>query len=652
MTWREGEQVGTYKLVEKLGQGGMATVYKAYHPQLDRYVAIKAMHRNFLEDDSFVARFTREAQIVASLEHPHIVSIYDFGEHDDQPYLVMKYVPGQTLKDRLQQDPLSLNEILHVMQAVGSALHYAHKRGILHRDIKPSNIVIDNDNTPYLTDFGLARLASAGESTMSADMLLGTPHYIAPEQAKGKKDISGRADIYSLGIVLYELLVGNVPYTADTPYAIIHDHIYTPLPDPAAVNPEIPPAVEDVLYRALAKDPEERFASAQQMIDTLQQAIEESQLSELSDERTINATLALEQIRAARDDDETVTITENIPSPRRTPAEASPGQDTSGLRKAKIVSQPARWYQDERIWPIGGLLSFLVLLITGLSLFSGISGNLVELISLIELNTEDTESPGFIFYRPPDDRMTLPRDFQTIDIAYAGEPYPSYDIPAVETDEARRFNTRFPDNPLSYLVLARSHWTTSPENARDALINGIEIASENGDETLTLYLTSAARIADSEENIGLALAFNALALETARNNPLLYDEIRSSAGQYIYENAGETDTLTQDTLDDLAGRQISLNGIEDLADSPALRFLIARSRMINNSSEADLLILRTLNDPEYLQEEIMLLQGEIAAGNNNSIAARRAWDAVLSTDTAPQWVQERAETLLAQLNNS
>jgi serine/threonine-protein kinase len=159
------------------------------------------------------------------------------------------------------------------MTAVGSALTFAHEKGILHRDIKPSNIIIDADNIPYLTDFGLARIAEAGESTMSADMLLGTPHYISPEQAKGQKSLDGRTDIYSLGVVLYELVVGRVPFSADTPFAVIHDHIYSPLPRPTHVNPDISPRVEQVLLKSLAKNPEDRFATASEMVEAFRDGI-------------------------------------------------------------------------------------------------------------------------------------------------------------------------------------------------------------------------------------------------------------------------------------------------------------------------------------------------------------------------------------------
>ncbi|MCA9894429.1 MAG: serine/threonine protein kinase, partial [Anaerolineae bacterium] len=184
-----GDQVGAYTIKQLVGQGGMATVYRAYHAQLDRDVAIKIMLQDYRDDPHFVARFEREARIVASLEHPHIVPVYDFNQHEGNPYLVMKYIEGRTLKQRLLKGALPLDEVLSIMSAVGDALTYAHGKGVLHRDIKPSNIVIDIQETPYITDFGLARMVHLGESTLSADMLLGTPHYIAPEQARGEKNL-------------------------------------------------------------------------------------------------------------------------------------------------------------------------------------------------------------------------------------------------------------------------------------------------------------------------------------------------------------------------------------------------------------------------------------------------------------------------------
>ena len=277
-----GESIGQYRLVEQLGQGGMATVFKGYHARLERYVAIKALHPAFTEDENFLARFNREAKVVANLDHPNIVPIYDFSEHERRPYLVMKYIEGETLKARLTAQALTLEETLRIVEKAGDALAYAHDQGVLHRDIKPSNVLLTSDGQIYLADFGLARIAAAGESSLTADRMVGTPQYMSPEQAVAKSDLDHRSDIYSFGVMLYEMVVGQVPFNADTPFAIIHDHIYTPLPLPRTVNPEVPEAVERVLLKALAKEPEDRFETMQDFMGALRKAIRENISPELS----------------------------------------------------------------------------------------------------------------------------------------------------------------------------------------------------------------------------------------------------------------------------------------------------------------------------------------------------------------------------------
>jgi len=268
-----GENVGAYRIVEQLGQGGMATVFKAYHASLDRYVAIKVLHPAFKEDPTFLARFQREARVVAKLEHPNIVPVYDYADHNGAPYLVMKFIEGETLKAQLTRGAVNLSAGLHIIEAVGAGLAYAHRQGILHRDIKPSNVMMASDGNIYLADFGLARIALAGESTLSTDSMLGTPHYMSPEQAKGVKDLDAGTDIYSLGVVIYELVVGRVPYSADTPFAIIHDHIFTPLPMPHTVNPNVPETIERVLLKALAKDRADRYQDVNSMVAAFRDAV-------------------------------------------------------------------------------------------------------------------------------------------------------------------------------------------------------------------------------------------------------------------------------------------------------------------------------------------------------------------------------------------
>ena len=261
-----GENVGPYRLVEKLGKGGMATVFKAYHPSLDRYVAIKALHPAFMEHPGFIDRFEREAKVVAKLEHPNIVPIHDFSEHEDRPYLVLKYVRGETLKARLEKSKLTYKESRHIFRVISSALAYAHQEGVLHRDVKPSNVLLEKGGQIYLADFGLARIAETSQTTLSGQMMMGTPHYISPEQAKGLGDLDNGTDIYSLGVMMYELLVGEVPFQADTPFSVIHDHIYSPLPLPKEMNPEINEDIQRALLKALAKKRQDRYESVSAMM--------------------------------------------------------------------------------------------------------------------------------------------------------------------------------------------------------------------------------------------------------------------------------------------------------------------------------------------------------------------------------------------------
>ena len=253
----------------------MATVFKAYHPALDRYVAIKVLHPAFKEDPNFLARFQREARIVAKLEHPHIVPVYDFSEHKGMAYLVMRYIEGETLKAHLRGGPLSPERVLEILKPVAEALAYAHEQGVLHRDIKPSNILLTPEGGIYLTDFGLARMAQSEEPTLSQDMMIGTPQYMSPEQAKGEK-VDERTDIYSLGVLLFEMLTGRVPFSADTPYAVIHDHIYTPLPLPTTIKPNLSPALERVLLKALAKEKDDRFQKVTELATAFEEAVIEA----------------------------------------------------------------------------------------------------------------------------------------------------------------------------------------------------------------------------------------------------------------------------------------------------------------------------------------------------------------------------------------
>lgn len=271
MSFTIGEFVGPYEIIEELGRGGMATVYKAHHASLDRYVAIKVMDAAMSSETDFIERFKREARAIARLDNPHIVPVYDFDEHKEQPYLVLKFIDGQTLGARMKASPLARNEVLEIVTAVGGALQYAHKQGILHRDIKPSNVLLARDGNVYLTDFGLARMLESS-SSLTGDAIIGTPHYISPEQALNSELVDERTDIYSFGVMIYEMVTGRVPFESDTAFSVIEDHLYTPPPPPSSIRPDLSFEVEDVILKALSKKSSDRHNTVAELVKAFKQA--------------------------------------------------------------------------------------------------------------------------------------------------------------------------------------------------------------------------------------------------------------------------------------------------------------------------------------------------------------------------------------------
>jgi len=266
-----GQMLGQYYIDSEIGTGGMATVYRAYQASIDRYVAIKVLDPTLADDPNFVIRFEKEAKAVAALEHPHILPVYDFGYDDELIFMVMRYIEGGTLSDLLSQQQILPNErIVKIVSDVAQALDYAHSQGLVHRDVKPSNIMIDKHGEALLTDFGLVRAiwSNHKERLTEAGVVYGTPDYMSPEQALDKP-LDGRCDIYALGVILYELLTGALPYKATTPMALALKHIKDPIPAPRNLNETISPDMQDVVFTAMAKKPESRYQTATEMAQVI-----------------------------------------------------------------------------------------------------------------------------------------------------------------------------------------------------------------------------------------------------------------------------------------------------------------------------------------------------------------------------------------------
>lgn len=270
-----GARLGQYVIMEQIGQGGMATIYRARQESLGRDVAIKVLPTYLAADPEFLARFRREATAIARLQHPNILPVYDFGEQDGQTYIVMLLAPSlQTLRDRLGE-PIDLASAVRIISQVAAALAYAHEQGIIHRDVKPSNVLMGEREWALLSDFGIARMVQGNTHITRTGVGIGTPEYMSPEQGQGHQ-VDGRADQYSLGIILYQMLTGKLPFEAPTPVAVVIQHITKTPEAPRLLNPSIPPLVEDVMLRAMAKDPNDRYPSMTAFADALRYAADPS----------------------------------------------------------------------------------------------------------------------------------------------------------------------------------------------------------------------------------------------------------------------------------------------------------------------------------------------------------------------------------------
>lgn len=306
-----GRTLGKYKIVELLGQGGMATVYIGYQQAVDRRVAIKVLPPHPGLDDQFIDRFQIEARTIARLQHPHILPLYDYGSEDDILYLAMAYIEGGTLDDRIARGPMTLRSAEKTLREVASAMDYAHRQGVIHRDIKPGNILIDREGHALLADFGIAKIADSANLTGTG--VVGTPAYMAPEQAQGGV-VDHRADIYALGVVVYQMITGRQPFTGDTPMQVLLKVMQEPAPDILDMTDGLPPALSEVMHTVLAKDPQERYQSAVEFAEAFSRAIH------ASDDSLVAARKEF-PLRSASESSGGTTI------PKASPFSAKPGEN-------------------------------------------------------------------------------------------------------------------------------------------------------------------------------------------------------------------------------------------------------------------------------------------------------------------------------------
>jgi serine/threonine protein kinase/Tol biopolymer transport system component len=269
-----GKTIGGYEILEVIGQGGMSSVYRALQHSMNRMVALKILPRHLMRDSTYIERFKREVSIIAKLEHRNIVPVYDYGEHDGQPYIAMRYMAGGSVDDLLSNGPMDERDILDIFYQIAPALDYAHSKQVLHRDLKPSNILLDEAGGAYITDFGIARVLNESGDKITTRGVVGTPSYMSPEQAQGL-ELDGRSDVYSLAVMLFEMATGRRPFENDTPYSIAVMQVTAPPPNPRSIHHGVSPSLEGVILKGLRKKREERYQSATELLAAIEKAVEQ-----------------------------------------------------------------------------------------------------------------------------------------------------------------------------------------------------------------------------------------------------------------------------------------------------------------------------------------------------------------------------------------
>jgi serine/threonine protein kinase len=599
MSFNIGENVGPYRIIEQLGQGGMATVYKAYHASLDRYVALKVLHPAFHEDQTFTMRFQREARVVARLEHPNIVPVYDYSEHEARPFLVMKYIEGDTLKARLNQGPLTSEEIERVVNSVGSALAYAHKQGILHRDIKPSNVMIATDGKMYLADFGLARIAEAGESTMSSDSIMGTPQYISPEQAMGKKDLDAGTDIYSFGVMLYEMVVGQVPFSADTPFSIIHDHIYTPLPLPKKVNPSVPEQVQRVLLKALAKDRLDRYTSIEDLMTAFKEAWTEAGVPMQGTAIIMRSTVSREKTGSKKQP--------SLPDNETVSAENS-------------VKKRSPW-----MWVSIGLVVLLCCAVIALAIRNRIlrPAPLPTSMATTALApaAPATQAPPATPLPPPGNNG-------------AGEkpPQPAIQNASPEITAAMDVVAKNPNDPDAHLNLSLALWNA--KDARQAFEEARQAATL-ADQNSPDFFTKAGNEYHKREAWVLATVMYAHLVPIYYTNKAMPEDVQNNQHEAAYKSPDQMSMFDPKYFQHLGNPTAPLAILVD-----------GREALLNGNIPEAKKKLERVKQTKPDMQEIPLLEAEIAMKEGDNQKAKDLLSMLTSNNSTPEWIRIMAENYL------
>ncbi len=510
-----GQKLSQYELRERLGRGGMAEVYKAYQTGMDRFVAIKVMLGQLSDDEEFVERFRREAQSVGRLRHPNIVQVFDFGIENDVYYMAMEFIEGGNLKAFIsQKGKVPPIEAIDILLQLVDALDYAHKADMIHRDVKPANIMFVDEKQIILTDFGIAKILSeAGLTTSGAHV--GTPAYMSPEAGRGDT-VDARADLYALGIILYEMLTGEAPYSADTPLAVVLKHINAPLPTRQDYGHDIPEVLESIIVKAMAKDPNDRYQTAAKMKVVLLDAktrLEKTADTEHHVEMPVQST-------TTEDDQETVIVP---PA-----ADTAIPQPTAASSESKRVQTPMMLG--------GGVLAVLILAVL-FALASSDDGNQEVAQSITETSTD----------MPTDEPVNTP----------------------IPTDESPTFSSIMPPHPQNLDILSNLHPLLDDFDSR--FVNGdleqafadlelaIESESENFDLLFTRSMLQSGTTGYGEESMIFA---NRL-LELAPDNPMTHIALSDAMLHYPQH-------------DPEASREAALRAFELMPDNPEIVWRVAR----------------------------------------------------------------------------